>query len=185
VRLALDPVKERGLFIIFMVNFYQVLYFMGRFNIEKSFIDENARELERLRTLVANITDEELNLTIYKEGWTIAVALAHLAFWDQWPLVLVRKWKLQGVTTSPVDANTINETLLPFLLAVSPREAANMAVSIAETLDRELSELSPDLIMTIKAMDTKALNRAAHRKQHLDDIESFLKNKSDLSRLKG
>jgi len=149
------------------------------FNIERSFISENSRELERLRTLVVNITDEELNLVVYKEGWTIAVALAHLAFWDQWPLVLVRKWKHQGVTPSNADANTINDALLPFLLALSPRKAANMAVSVAEALDRELAELSPDLIQAIEAVDGKALHRAMHRKRHLDDIESFLKSKGD------
>ena len=151
---------------------------MRRFNIERSFISENARELERLRTLVDNITEKELNLVIYNEGWTIAVALAHLAFWDHWPLVLVRKWKHNGVTTSLADANTINDVLLPFLLAISPRAAANMAVSIAEAFDQELAELSPDLILAIEAVDTKALNRAIHRKKHLDDIESFLKKQS-------
>lgn len=135
-------------------------------------------ERERLRILVANITDEELNLVIYKEGWTIAVVLAHLAFWDQRRLVMVRKWEKNGVTPSPIDADEINDTLLPFLLLLNPREAANMAVSSAEEIDRQLEDLSSDLILSIERLgDHNALNRAIHRKKHLDEIELFLKNK--------
>jgi hypothetical protein len=48
---------------------------------ERPFIVENARDRERLRNLVARTTDEELSLPL-GEGWTIAAALAHLAFWD-------------------------------------------------------------------------------------------------------
>jgi hypothetical protein len=50
---------------------------------DRPFVVENTQERERLRTLVTRITDEELSLPL-GEGWTIAVALAHLAFWDQW-----------------------------------------------------------------------------------------------------
>ena len=81
---------------------------------ERIYIDENKRERERLRKLVKGITDGELSLVLYKEGWTIAVALAHLAFWDQRRLVLVRKWKQQGVSPSPIDEDVINDATLPF-----------------------------------------------------------------------
>jgi hypothetical protein len=149
---------------------------------ERPFVMENTRERERLRKLVNSMTDEDLNLIIYKEGWTIAVALAHLAFWDERRLSLVRKWKQKGVTPQPqVDedfTDTINDALLPLCLAIPPRAAANLAVSAAEELDHELERLSASLITAIEKLgDRHALNRAIHRKMHLDEIENLLKTK--------
>jgi hypothetical protein len=145
---------------------------------ERQFVIENARERERLRKLVNEMTDEELKLVIYKEGWTIAAALAHLAFWDERRLLLVRKWKQKGVTPSPYDEYIINNALLPFLLAIPPRKAANLSVLTAEALDHELEEASPELITAIESLgDRHALNRSIHRKMHLDEIENLLKTK--------
>ena len=91
---------------------------------ERQFVIENKRERERLRALVNEITEEELNMVIYKEGWTIAVVLAHLAFYDERRRVLLRKWKKKGVKPSPHDEYVINNTLLPFLSLIPSREAA-------------------------------------------------------------
>ena len=43
---------------------------------ERQFDIDNKRERERLRSLVSRITDEELDLPYYEEGWTIATGLA-------------------------------------------------------------------------------------------------------------
>lgn len=145
---------------------------------ERSFVTENAKSRERLRQLVDDISDEELNLIIYKEGWTIAVALAHLAFWDQRRRVLLQKWKQEGVTPSSFEEDIINDALLPFLLAIPPRKASELAILTAEILDHELEEVSPELITAIEALgDRHALNRSIHRKMHLDEIEALLKSK--------
>jgi hypothetical protein len=82
---------------------------------DKSFIVENTRERERLYALVNRITDEELTCTLYEEGWTVAVALAHLAFWDTRRIILLKKWKIEGVSPSPSDDDVLNDTLLLFL----------------------------------------------------------------------
>ena len=50
---------------------------------EQNYITANKKERERLRKMVQGMTDEELKLVIYKEGWTVAVVLAHFAFWDR------------------------------------------------------------------------------------------------------
>jgi hypothetical protein len=151
---------------------------------ERQWITDNARERERLCKLVNEITDDELKLVIYKEGWTIAVMLAHLAYWDEWSLLLLRKWKEnRKVTFPPVDWNTINDTLLPndallpFLLAIPPRKAAGMAVAAAEAVDRELEETPPEMIAEIERLqDETRLYRSIHRKMHLDEIEALLKS---------
>ena len=144
----------------------------------RQFVAENARERERLRNLVNKITDEELTLALNVEGWTVAVALAHLAFWDERRLVLVRKWKEKGITPSPIDENIVNDALVPLLLAIPPRKAADLSILTAEALDRELEEASPDLIAAIEALgDSHALNRSIHRKMHLDEIEALFRTK--------
>jgi hypothetical protein len=142
---------------------------------ERQYIIENDRERNRLRSLVGRLTDEQLGMGLYK-GWTVAVALAHLAFWDERRLVLVRKWKREGVKPSPIDENVINDTLVPILSAIPMRKAAELAVRAAEALDRELEEAPPELVASMEATgDRHALNRAIHRKMHLDEIEKLLK----------
>ena len=146
---------------------------------QRQFVTKNAQERERLRNLVNKITDEELTLVLYKEGWTIAVALAHLAFWDMRRLILVRRWKKKCITPSPIDTDLINDALLPFFLSIPPREAANLSVRIAEELDQELETISPELISAIRNLkDRHALNRSAHRKMHLDEIEKLLSTRN-------
>jgi hypothetical protein len=149
---------------------------------DRSYVTENTKSRERLRRLVNEITDEELNLVIYKEGWTVAVALAHVAFWDERRVVLMRKWKQKGKI--PLGAleedvyHIFNDTMLPFLLDIPPRKAASLSVLAAETLDRELEKAPPALIVAIEATGYPlGLNRSVHRKMHLDEIEALLKAK--------
>jgi hypothetical protein len=146
---------------------------------ERAYIAENKRERGRLRKLVNRITDEELTLIIYKEGWTVAVALAHLAFWDKRRLSLLRKWQQQGVKSPLMDdeaVDVINDALLPFFLELPPRKAAEFLVTMAEEIDAELQKLSSDLVNEINNLgDRHALNRSIHRKMHLDEIEILLK----------
>jgi len=146
---------------------------------DRSYIAENQRERERLTNLVSRITDQQLSLQIYSEGWTVAVALAHVAFWDQRRLWLLRKSKQTGKAVKPASddnlGNMINDSLLPFFLALPPRKAANLAVEIATELDRELESISQALQKEIEDLgDRFALNRGVHRKTHLDEIEKLL-----------
>ena len=141
-----------------------------------TYILENNRERERLRRLVNGITDTELTLVIYQEGWTIASMLAHLAFWDKYRLELMKKWQRQGVSPTVIDDDLLNDTLLPFFLELPPRKAADMALAMAEKIDSELEHLSPDMTNAIMSLGERhALNRSIHRKMHLDEIETLLK----------
>jgi len=147
----------------------------------RTFVAENARELERLRSLVQRLSDEELRRPLGTD-WTISVALAHLAFWDSRSLVLIRNWKLNGVMPSPIDIDITNEALLPTWLVVPARAAANLAVSAAEAIDAEIAGSSPDLISEIENIGDnlqgsfpRMLYRCIHRKAHVDQIEEALK----------
>ena len=144
---------------------------------ERPFVAENAKERERLRYLVERLTDKELSLPL-GNGWTIAVALAHLSFWDQRILFLMREWKKSGVEPSSIDIDVTNDSLLSLWLALPPQKAANLAISSAEATDRELEEASSDFITEIEGLGEKfRLYRSIHRKLHLDQIEEFLSSK--------
>ena len=135
---------------------------------DRPFVEENAKERERLISLVERLTDEELSLPLGTD-WTIAVALAHLSFWDQRSLFLVRKWEKSGVVEpSTIDIDVTNDSLLSTWLAIPPRAAANLAVSSAE-------EVSSDLITKIESLGEKfRLYRSIHRKLHIDQILELL-----------
>jgi hypothetical protein len=142
---------------------------------DRPFVVENGRERKRLQGLVERITDEELSLQMW-EGWTIAAAFAHLAFWDQRALVLMRKWKKTGVAPSPIDDDVTNDALLPLCQAIPPRAAARLAAAAAEAIDLELEKASDHLIAEIvKLGDRFRLYRSDHRKVHLDQIESLIR----------
>ena len=142
---------------------------------DRPFVVENGRERKRLQLLVERITDQELSLPIW-EGWTIAAAFAHLAFWDQRSLVLMQKWKKSGVAPSPSDADVTNDALLPLCLAIPARVAARLAVTAATAIDLELEKASDNLITDIgKLGDRFRLYRSDHRKLHLDQIENLLR----------
>jgi hypothetical protein len=50
---------------------------------DRSYVTENTKSRERLRRMVSNISDSELELVIYKEGWAIAAAMAYLVWLDR------------------------------------------------------------------------------------------------------
>jgi hypothetical protein len=146
---------------------------------DRQFDIENTKERERLRALVSRITDEELKIPYYKEGWTIAAGLAHLAFWDQYGLAILRRWKQGGVLAhSHSDSNAVNDAALVLALAIPPMAAAKLAISSAEAIDREIEQSSSDFVKAVEALkEPYRLNRSIHRKLHLDEIEALLKAK--------
>ncbi len=144
---------------------------------KNTYIEENAKSRKRLAKLVQSLTDDELKLVIYKEGWTIAVALAHIAFWDERRRLMLKVWRKKGVSKTPYIDDITNDILIPFLLSIPVRKAAKLAVTTAEVLDKEIEELSPKMVKAIQALkDELAFNRADHRNSHMDKIEAFLKN---------
>jgi hypothetical protein len=142
---------------------------------KRAYVEENSRERTRLRALVERLTDEELSTPLGND-WTIAIAFAHLAFWDQRSLKLIRKWKQTGVVEpSPIDIDVTNDTLLSLWRRLPPHQAADLAVECAEAVDQELEATSDDMIAEIVRVDDKwRVYRSLHRKMHLDQIEDLL-----------
>jgi hypothetical protein len=108
-------------------------------------------------------------------GWTVAVALAHIAFWDRQRLCLMRRWAAGDLCHGGYDGELFNEVLLPFLESVPPERAADMAVQMAEEVDAFLLEVPDEVVdMALSRPDRPNLDRSSHRAYHLDRIDKAL-----------
>lgn len=145
---------------------------------DRSHEKENRAQLERLRALVQRATEADLRRPM-PAGWTVAGVLGHLAFWDQRVLVLLGEWDRTGAPPPPIDeaaVDWINDAGKPIALAVPPRAMADLALGIAEAVDRRIAAL-PDARIAANLAAGKPVNllRAAHRREHLDEIEHALR----------
>ena len=142
---------------------------------ERAYVTENTHERQRLQTLVARVSDEDLTRPL-PNGWTVAITLAHLAFWDRQRLALLRRWEREGVTPAPTDADTINAGVRVLAAALPPRTAAQLALDAAEAVDQALEQLSAEMVTQIEGGgQASLLRRAVHRRGHLDRIEQALR----------
>jgi hypothetical protein len=145
---------------------------------ERPFVAENDDERERLRALVARLSDDDLQRPM-PAGWTVATVLAHIGFWDARAIALMEKWA-RGVTPStadyePDDVDWLNDATKPFFLALAPRDAAQLTLQLAEEADGKIAAMSDDLLVQVQAAGTPFdLSRANHRREHLDEIEQVL-----------
>jgi hypothetical protein len=142
------------------------------------FIEENAASRRRLDALANRLSAEDLALTT-PYGWSVASLFAHMAWWDQRALILLRRWKENGLDESPVDSQVINDALKPLCHAIDPRTAIRLCLSSADETDAELEAASAELVAQIEASPNQfRFNRALHRNDHIDDIESLIRGRA-------
>jgi hypothetical protein len=141
--------------------------------------EQNAASRQRLVALTNTLSAEDLaRSTDY--GWTVAALLAHLAFWDQRMIVILRRWLTEGFDSSPMDAQVVNDALRVVCHAVAPQTAVALCLSSAEAVDAEFDTLTQERTKQLEehavATETQfRMNRSLHRNAHLDDIEALLK----------
>jgi DinB family protein len=156
-------------------------------SVDRPYVTENDAERERLRSLVTGLSDEELSRPM-PGGWTIAGVLAHIGFWDARAIFFLDKWG-RGIAPSRADyvsedVDAVNESAKPLCLALPPRDAAQLALRLAEEADGKVKALSEELLAKIRSAGMLApsdlhdengspfnLARATHRREHLDEIE--------------
>ena len=147
--------------------------------VDRTYVAENDAERQRLSALVGRLSDQDLARPM-EAGWTAAGVLAHMAFWDQRIVALLDEWQRKGLTWTPPleeerDVDWINDAAKALCLALPPRVAAELALSVAETVDRRVAAVS-DAMIEANARAGAPLNwrRADHRREHLDEIERML-----------
>jgi len=139
---------------------------------------ETDAERERLRSLIARLSDADLSRPM-PAGWTVASVLAHIGFWDARAIYWLDKWA-RGVPPSayePENTEAVNESAKPLCLALPPRNAADLALRLAEEADGKVKALSDGMLAKIRAPGGPPFNlsRAIHRREHLDKIERELR----------
>jgi len=144
---------------------------------DRGYVQENDTERARLEAFVARCTDADLERPV-PGGWTVAGTLAHLVFWDERVRLLFERWQEEGVAPAnenEADVDWINDSAKPMFLALSPRRAADLAVSIARAADRTVQGLSDEMLAR-NAASGAPLNvvRAVHRREHLRELEQVL-----------
>jgi hypothetical protein len=145
-----------------------------------SYVEQNTRERERLRSLVERLSVDELQSPV-NESWTVAGVMGHVAFWDARALYLANKLEA-GIPFSadddePEEVDWINDSARPLIHAIPARDAALLAFSIADETDARIASLAPEhAARTWPADPNSPLNplRASHRGEHLDEIEAAL-----------
>ena len=136
-------------------------------------VAQNREQLERLRRLVARLSDDDLRREL-PDGWTVADALAHLAFYDRRAQILLERFAREGVFASPYDYETINAALPHLTRRIPPREIAAEVLAAAEAADHAAATTPATLVEEIRRLNQVKLERAEHRRSHLDDIEALL-----------
>lgn len=140
---------------------------------DRAFVERNRTATNRIRTLVARLSDQELEHAV-GEHWTVAITLAHLAFWDRRVLLGLDEVEREGKLNIPVIDISVNDLSLPLWAAIPPRAAANIAVESAAALDERLANFSPALLDELYRHNQRWVERALHRDAHLDEVEAAL-----------
>ena len=138
---------------------------------------ENEAQRERLAALVGDLGDADLERSL-GGGWTVAMSLAHLAFWDRRATLLLDHWE-RG-QSPPADepawySDLLNETLLAQWRALPPRETARLALEAAAGVDRKIETLDAAVAAAISERgESWRLQRSTHRREHIEQIERAL-----------
>lgn len=143
-------------------------------SVDQSFREQNRTSTERIRTLVAHLSDEQLQQPVGAH-WTVATTLIHIAFWDRRVLDILERSEQEGTLITPTIDVVVNDFALPFWAAIPPRAAAQIALDMAGTLDARLESCSPSLLADLYARNERWVNRSLHRGQHLDEIEALFR----------
>jgi len=143
--------------------------------LDKSFAEQNRASTERMRALAARLSDQEMQQRV-GEHWTVAIALAHLAFWDRRVMYVLDMTERDGKVFIPEIDIFVNDLSLPLWAAIPPRAAAQIAIDTARTLDERLASYSPALLEEIYNYNKRWVVRALHRGEHLDEVDAALKH---------
>ena len=155
---------------------------------EPEYIAKNTRERERLQQLVESLSDEDLRMPVNDE-WTIAGVLGHIAFWDARSLWLADKID-KGIPftqsdVEPDDPSWVNDSMRGLIHAIAPREAARFALRTAQETDERVAGMDPAKTWPTNPESLLNPMRAAHRGEHLDEIEEALARRGSAKARRG
>ena len=138
---------------------------------ESGYRARNDAARARLIALAARLQPQDLERPL-GGGWTVKVALAHLAFWDRFAAAAVEQWQRTGYTRSGDDDDSINIAMLNDWLALPQAYVLREVLRAAELADRTADGINETLEADIAAAgEDWAFERGRHRAEHIEQIE--------------
>ena len=142
---------------------------------DRSFVERNRASRERIGTLASSLSDAQLQHPV-GQHWTVAITLAHLAFWDRRAMYVLDMSQRDGKLFIPEIDIFVNDLSLPLWAAIPPRDATRIAIDTAEEVDRRLEGFPQALLEEIYNYNQRWIVRALHRNEHLDEVDAALKS---------
>jgi len=141
-------------------------------SVDRSILKDNEEQLLRLETLVSSGLDYGVDL---HDGWTAAVAFAHMAFWDQFQANLLRNWEIGEQLPEEDMDDHLNSVLEPFWQRMVPEVTGQLAIDAARKINDVVESLSDDKVEALNSLGSQfRLARGRHRREHIDQIEREL-----------
>ncbi len=134
--------------------------------------DANRAATERIRSLAGRLTDDELRQPV-GDHWTVAITLAHLAFWDLRALDAISR-EAAGSGPAPNVDVVVNDLSLAIWAAIPPREAVRLSIESAEALDAQIESLPDAVTAAVLGANPRWIRRSLHRNEHLDEAEAAI-----------
>jgi hypothetical protein len=145
---------------------------------DRSFVRANDESRERLAGLVATLTPARQEIDL-GEGWTVASALGHMGFWDNWQAerlteMMAGRWSAADASVMAAE-HLANEALHPYWAGVAAGDVAGLALAAAERVDALAARAPDELVEALTGSPSEyLLRRHRHRGEHLDHIERAL-----------
>lgn len=142
-------------------------------------LERNARATARLRALVAALPPEALATPL--GGWTVQVALGHLAFWEARQRAALERHLAgaalgDGAPPALEDSDAVvNDAVDALARRLDAAAAGALAVEAAEAMDALLERAPRDVVAGLAAgPQASIVRRWRHREEHLDQIAPAL-----------
>jgi hypothetical protein len=140
-------------------------------------VARNATSRQALAALVDRLTTPDL-LRDLGDGWTVAMALGHLAFWDGRQLGALQLFSERGEVLGEEDSDATNAGLEPLLGALDPAVAGSLAIEAADAVNAYAATF--DWEAAARTLGDPAahlpLARWSHREEHIAQIEAALRS---------
>jgi DinB family protein len=144
--------------------------------VDQTYIERNDASRDRLQALARSLDETTLQRQL-SDDWTIAAALAHVAFWDQLCLARWRAVETGGALDDVSDeiAELLNQASSPTWRALPAQTAAALLVRATDDVDAAIAALPDALVQRAQAEGNDyMLDRSDHRNEHAAEIERVL-----------
>jgi hypothetical protein len=141
--------------------------------IEHDYATLNRASTEHIRSLAGALNDAQMQTRV-GEHWTVAIVLAHLAWWDRRVMYVLDMTEKDGKLFVPEIDIFVNDLSLPLWAAIPPQAARQIALETFEILDARIEAFPRNLLEEIYAYNPRWVVRAMHREQHWSEAEAAL-----------